>query len=163
MISIPLQPESFAQRIAAPASYNGERYNGGRPAWHRISRNICERSHGAAEGMMETTRRFFLRMAGPLAVLLGASAPLLAALSGQQAPTLPGLPEDGTATLDPKAAMKEDQKNMRKDVEKLFALAQELKEQVEKTNPSAVLSLALVRKAEEIEKLAHQIQKLAKG
>jgi hypothetical protein len=112
---------------------------------------------------MESTRRCFLKMTGPLAVLFGAGAPLLAAQYGQQTPTLPTLPESGIATLDPKAAMKEDQKDMRKDVEHLFALAQELKEQVEKTNPSAVLSLALVRKAAEIEKLAHQIQKLAKN
>jgi hypothetical protein len=111
---------------------------------------------------METTRRFFLKMTGPLAVLFGASAPLLAAQRGQPPPPLPTLPEDDTATLDPKAAMKEDQKTMRKDVEKLFVLAQELKEEVQKTNPSAVLSLALVHKAEEIEKLAHQIQKLTK-
>jgi hypothetical protein len=111
---------------------------------------------------MESTRRSFLKTTGPLAVLFGAGAPLLAAPYGQQTTTLPTIREDDTAKLDPKAAMKEDQKDMRKDVEHLFALAQELKEQVEKTNPSAVLSLALIRKAAEIEKLAHQIQKLAK-
>jgi hypothetical protein len=98
-----------------------------------------------------------------MVVLFGASAPLLAAQYGQQPPVpLPTLPADTTATLDPKAVMKEDQKTMRKDVDKLFALAQDLKEEVDKTNPSAVLSLALLHKAEEIEKLAHQIQKLAK-
>jgi hypothetical protein len=48
-------------------------------------------------------------------------------------------------------------------VEKLFQLASELKEQVEKTDSSQVLSLALVRKAEEIEKLAKEIKSRSAG
>jgi hypothetical protein len=117
--------------------------------------------------MMETTRRIFLRMTVPLAAMAGASAPLLATLHGQQAPQLShppdniaGLPENAPPVLDPKTVMQDDQKSMKKDVEKLFALAQELKDQVEKTDSSAVLSLAIIRKAGEIEKLAHKIQKL---
>jgi hypothetical protein len=116
------------------------------------------------EAVMEITRRYFLRITGPLAVVLGSGAPLLAAqFAHEPQPLPPGPPDDRTPTIDPKVMMDEDQKTMRKDVEKLFSLAQELKDQVAKANPSAVLSLALVRKAEEIEKLAHQIQKLAKG
>jgi hypothetical protein len=114
--------------------------------------------------MMETTRRSFLKTTGPLAVLFSAGAPLLAAQHGQPAPTPLSDTQDVTMpTIDPKEVMKGNLETMRKDVEHLFALAQELKEQVEKTNSSSVLSLALVRKAEEIEKLAHQIQKLVKS
>jgi hypothetical protein len=38
-----------------------------------------------------------------------------------------------------------------------------LKQQVEKTDATAVLSLAMVKKAEEIERLARQIKERAKG
>lgn len=119
---------------------------------------------------METTRRIFLRMTVSLAAIAGVSTPLLAELRLQRSAPLipppnniPDLSQPSPAVLDPKTVMQDDQKNMKKKVEKLFALAQELKDQVEKTNPSAVLSLAIIRKAGEIEKLAHDIQKLIKG
>ncbi len=62
-----------------------------------------------------------------------------------------------------KARLEENQKDIKKDIEKLFDLASQLKEQVEKTDATAVLSLAMVKKAEEIEKLARQIKERAKG
>ena len=62
-----------------------------------------------------------------------------------------------------KARLEENQKDIRKDIEKLFDLASQLKEQVEKTDATTVLSLAMVKKAEEIERLARQIKELAKG
>lgn len=62
-----------------------------------------------------------------------------------------------------KVALEENQKDIKKNVEKLFELASQLKEQVEKTDATAVLSLAMVKKAEEIEHLAHQIKERAKG
>jgi peptidoglycan hydrolase CwlO-like protein len=70
------------------------------------------------------------------------------------------------ATLDPKRAkaiLEQNQKDIKKDIEKLFQLASELKEQVEKTDATTVLSVAMVRKTEEIEKLAHSIRDRAKG
>ena len=48
-------------------------------------------------------------------------------------------------------------------MEKLYELATELKTEVEKTDSSKVLSLNLVRKAEEIEKLARDIKNRSKG
>ena len=51
----------------------------------------------------------------------------------------------------------ERQKQMKADTDKLLALATELKTQVDKTNEN-VLSLDVVRKAEEIEKLAKHIK-----
>ena len=63
----------------------------------------------------------------------------------------------------PKAALEENEKNIKTKVEKLFQLASELKEEVEKTDSTNVLSLAMVKKAEEIEKLAKDIKTRAKG
>ena len=71
----------------------------------------------------------------------------------------PNLPEKPST----KAVLEENQKDIKKNVEKLFDLASQLKEQVEKTDSTTTLSLALVKKAEEIEKLARQIKERAKG
>lgn len=78
------------------------------------------------------------------------------------------LSNSGDAAPLPKAAatkalLEENEKNMKKDVERLFDLANELKTQIEKTDSTTVLSLSLVKKAEEIEKLAKQIKERAKG
>ena len=62
-----------------------------------------------------------------------------------------------------KVLLEENQKDIKKNVEKLFDLATQLKDQVEKTDATAVLSLAMVKKAEEIERLARQIKERAKG
>lgn len=64
---------------------------------------------------------------------------------------------------DPKAQLEENQKNLRKDADHLLQLARELKDDVEKTEQTNVLSLSLVKKAEEVEKLARLIKDLAKG
>lgn len=62
-----------------------------------------------------------------------------------------------------KAMLEERQKSIRKDVEKLYDLAAQLKTEVEKTDSTTTLSLAMLKKAEEIEKLARQIKDHAKG
>ena len=62
-----------------------------------------------------------------------------------------------------KAALEENEKNIKTKVEKLFQLASELKEEVDNTDSAKVLSLAVVKKAEEIEKLAKDIKTRAKG
>jgi hypothetical protein len=70
------------------------------------------------------------------------------------------------ATFPPNASktmLEERQKNIKKDVEKLYELAAQLKTEVEKTDATSVLSLAMLKKAEEIEKLAKQIKGHAKG
>jgi hypothetical protein len=63
---------------------------------------------------------------------------------------------------DPKL-LKENQTGIKTNVTKLAELAQELKKQVEETDATKVLSLDLIKKSQEIEKLAHQIATLAKG
>jgi hypothetical protein len=56
----------------------------------------------------------------------------------------------------------ENRKALKKDVERLYDLAAQLKTDVEKTDSTTVLSLALAKKAEEIEKLAKHIKGRAK-
>ncbi|MBI3477621.1 MAG: hypothetical protein HY010_17960 [Acidobacteria bacterium] len=46
---------------------------------------------------------------------------------------------------------------LRRDTEKLLALAEELKQNVDKTNPN-ILSIDVVKKAQEIEKLAKSVK-----
>ena len=62
-----------------------------------------------------------------------------------------------------KAILQANEKDIKKKVEKLYDLACDLKAEVEKTNSAEVLSLAMVKKAEEIEKLARDIKARAKG
>jgi len=62
-----------------------------------------------------------------------------------------------------KIILEANEKDIKKNIEKLYQLATDLKTEVEKTDSSQVLSLALVKKAEEIEKLAHEIKTRAKG
>jgi hypothetical protein len=62
-----------------------------------------------------------------------------------------------------KALLEQRQKDIKKDIEKLFDLATQLKTEVEKTDATTTLSLAMVKRAEEIEKLARQIKDNARG
>jgi hypothetical protein len=77
---------------------------------------------------------------------------------GQESgPDLPNLPSPEKRQLD------ENEKDIKKKVEKLYELATELKAEVNKTDSSKVLSLNLLKKAEEIEKLARDIKTRSKG
>jgi hypothetical protein len=84
-----------------------------------------------------------------------------------QQPPQPGTPvQDPALTpdlkLDPKTTLKRNQAQIRDDVEKLYALALELRTQVETTETTQVLSLPMIQKAEQIEKLAKQVKTLAR-
>jgi hypothetical protein len=57
---------------------------------------------------------------------------------------------------------KDRQESLKKDTDKLFQLATELKQSVDKSNEN-VMSLDVIRKAEEIEKLAKQVKEKMKG
>ena len=61
-----------------------------------------------------------------------------------------------------KKANQERQASLKRDTDKLLKLATELKEYVDKTNANT-LSLDVVKKAEEIEKLARDIKNRSKG
>jgi hypothetical protein len=70
---------------------------------------------------------------------------------------------DNAAKPDPKQILKQNKEQIHDDVEKLYALASELKDEVEKTDSANVLSLTIVGKSEQVEKLAKQIKNLARG
>ena len=57
----------------------------------------------------------------------------------------------------PRRPTRQRQADLKRDTEKLLKLATELKESVDKTNEST-LSVDVVKKAEEIEKLAHSVK-----
>jgi hypothetical protein len=61
-----------------------------------------------------------------------------------------------------KRANQQRQAELKRDTEKLFGLATELKNSVEKTN-TGILSVEVVRKAEEIERLAHSVKEKMKN
>jgi hypothetical protein len=117
---------------------------------------------------MESRRRF-------LTACLAAGVPVMlvsAATMGQR-PVPPPKPaqegqdnqdQDSTIPkLDSKAALEANKKDIKRDIEKLFQLASDLKTEVEKTDSAQVLSVAMVKKAEEIEKLAKEIRSRAIG
>jgi hypothetical protein len=82
---------------------------------------------------------------------------------GQQNPRQDPAPEGPAMPNAEKKALEENDKDMKKKVDRLFELATELKSEVDKTDSSKVLSLNLVKKAEEIEKLAREIKNRSKG
>jgi hypothetical protein len=67
--------------------------------------------------------------------------------------------QSGAQAIDP--AIVERRKQMTDDGAKLLALASDLKAEVDRTNQDT-LSLEVVRKAEEIEKLAHAVKERMK-
>ena len=119
---------------------------------------------------MNSRRNFLMGLAlagGTVAVWNGV-------LKGQN-PPLPPLPPNQdhrpqeTAPDAPaipgaeKKILEENDKDMKKKVDRLYELATQLKNEVDKTDSSKVLSLNLVKKAEEIEKLARDIKNRSKG
>lgn len=89
-----------------------------------------------------------------------------------QNPKLPPIPETPSAPgEEPKTKLERDmakkanqerQAALKRDTDKLLKLATELKEYVDKTNEN-VLSFDVVKKAEEIEKLAHSVKEKMKA
>jgi hypothetical protein len=77
----------------------------------------------------------------------------------------PGQSEDdpNAPKIDPKNILESNKKDIKKSIEKLFQLASDLKAEVEKTDSVQVLNLAMLKKAEEIEKLAKEIRSRAIG
>jgi nucleotide-binding universal stress UspA family protein len=123
--------------------------------------------------MFDTRRRFLtlLGAAGSLAILrtdsLDGQAKSSAKQTGRPSPPDPTAdadePSPTTAKSPSKIMLEANEKDIKKSIEKLYQLATDLKAEVDKTDSSKVLSLAMVKKAEEIEKLAHDIKIRAKG
>jgi len=72
-------------------------------------------------------------------------------------------PDSPNMASPTKRILEENEKDIKKKVEKLYELAVELKAEVDKTDSSKVLSLAMLKKTEEIEKLAKDIRNRSKG
>ncbi len=62
-----------------------------------------------------------------------------------------------------RAAVQQNEKEFRADVARLYQLASDLKQDVEKTITTEVFSLQIYRRTEEIEKVAKQLKARAKG
>jgi hypothetical protein len=129
---------------------------------------------------MDTNKRDFLTIVIPMA--LGTPLGLFwgtGFADGQN--TLPPHPEPGQSPGPPKIEqtmpgdeikpnsketkeiLKQNQRQIAENVEKIYALAGELKGEVEKTDAANTLSLPMIQKAEQIEKLAKQVKNLARG
>jgi hypothetical protein len=129
---------------------------------------VLELRTGARQGdieMKESRRKFVTTVftAGvPLGILAGS---LLAQAPVVRPPHDPDTKDDQPSPLkpDPKLVLEENQKNIKKNVERLYELASELKAEVEKTDNVQVLSLTMLKKTEDIEKLAKEIRSRAKG
>ncbi|MGB8890206.1 MAG: hypothetical protein WCC87_26005 [Candidatus Korobacteraceae bacterium] len=81
-------------------------------------------------------------------------------------PLQPGPPEDPWEVQQRKEALKkfnlQRQQEIKKDADKLLQLATELKESVDKSNENT-LSLDVIKKADQIEKLAKTVKDKMKG
>jgi hypothetical protein len=117
--------------------------------------------------MMNSRRRFMIALSVlgfPLGILAGTVAAQAPIPVPKRHPSVtdkdddPDAPKVGTKTI-----LEANQKDIKKNVERLFQLASELKTEVEKTDSVQVLSLAMLRKTDEIEKLAKEIRSRAKG
>ena len=115
---------------------------------------------------MHTRRKFLMGLAtagSMLGVAIGTATsqnptmPRPAPPGQEPGPENPNLPSPEKRQLD------ENEKDIKKKVERLYELATELKAEVDKTDSSKVLSLNLLKKLEEIEKLAKEIKTRSKG
>lgn len=102
-----------------------------------------------------------------LAFVLAAALPSVAQNNTMRLPDAPRPGPEDTPRIRmekemAKKANLERQADLRRDTEKLLKLAAELKESVDKTNEST-LSVDVVKKADEIEKLAHSVKAKMKG
>jgi hypothetical protein len=121
--------------------------------------------------MLESRRGLLKTMAGAASVL--AAAPVVYAFQHPQpmpsanAPTNPNFPGglNGQQGSKPEAQPTShvDQAQMTAMVQELFQLASDLKNEVEHTNLAVVMPTTVIKRAQEIEKLAKQIRDRAKG
>ena len=123
---------------------------------------------------MLDSRRQLIQHAVSLAALLSLPVRVLSQLPPQSAPqpfsspnapnpySAQGISGPGPKGLDQKAIEKQNQEQLRADVEKLCALASDLRQELSVTNTSAVLSVRFVKNVKQIGRLSKHIQELAK-
>ena len=123
--------------------------------------------------MSESRRRLFLMtIAGAAGVL--AVKPVLSAMQTMHPQPIPspnapnqnyppGLNGPDIDPKDAKLIKKQNQAEIKSDVAQLTQLVSDLQTQVQKIDTDSTLSLPILKKAQQIEKLAKQIKDLAKG
>jgi hypothetical protein len=117
---------------------------------------------------MSQSRRGFLGVAvGLVAASAFAAAPQIQQPIG---PTRaePGVPADSTVRIpprrpNPRAILKQNQEEIKKDVARLTETVAELQKALDDADTKEVLSLDVMHKTDEIEKLAKQIRSLVRG
>jgi hypothetical protein len=121
--------------------------------------------------MRETRRRFVLALVAAPAWISLPGALLMA----QKRRPFPEPPEpaekQNPADAESQASshrssrnvLQENEREFRAGVERLYQLSSELRDEVQKTATSDVLSVRMYKKTEEIEKLAKQLKSKAKG
>ena len=121
--------------------------------------------------MRETRRRFVLAFAAVAGCFTAPEALLFAQRRGGfPDPPQPAEKQNpAAATLDdsnrpsPRKLLLQNEREFRAGVERLYQLASELRDEVQKTVTTEVLSLRMYKKTEEIERLAKQLKSKAKG
>jgi len=122
--------------------------------------------------MHGTRRVFVMTMAGAAGALTTREA-----WPATQNPPTPPPPPQPAETPNPaeihanpqaaaaarRARLQQNEKEFREGVERLYQLTSELREEVQKTPTTDVLSMRTVKKTEEIEKLAKTLKAKAKG
>jgi len=112
-------------------------------------------SAGSLAALISLPSRLFSGQTRPIEYKSSPNAPNPNAPQGMNGP-----PPKGT---DQKTVDRQNQEALRSDVDKLYALAAQMKQELSTTNTAAVLPADMVKNAKEIEKLAKQIRELAKG
>jgi hypothetical protein len=124
----------------------------------------CEASSGRriiTPGLLETTMRI-LKMATIGVVLVTAGSVRISSGQMLPAPSQEPVIMQQQRAEQQKMRIAERQKQLVADTDKLLSLTTALKEQVNESNKD-VLSLDMIKKAEEIEKLAHSVKERIKG
>ena len=105
---------------------------------------------------------FAASVAAPIALLTrGAFARQMGRRPGPPDPLSD--PMNQPPPFNPKKIQEQNQKTIVQDIQRLYKLAGELKDEIEKTDSTKTLSLPMIQKAKEVEKLAKQIASLAVG
>jgi hypothetical protein len=122
---------------------------------------------------MQVTRRSFVLSLGIAASSIAAPGTLVFARQRRPFPEPPEPSDKQNPSASPaaadarrraaKKALQENERAFRAGIERLHQLTSELREEVQKTATTDVLSVRMYKKTEEIEKLAKELKKKAKG
>jgi hypothetical protein len=123
--------------------------------------------------MWETRRRFLVTMAAASCSVAADGSAFAQQRKDNPFPTppqpaeTPNPAEKDRATPDPqtskRVALRQNEKEFRAGVDRLYRLANELKQEVDRTVTTEVFSVQMYKRTEEIEKVAKSLKAKAKG